>query len=526
MKRFLAFLLTTALMLTMTIPAFALKGGDGNDLETLLFEFSSEAKANALMGTDRFYGLTVDKTIVKPGSTSSVMLTRASKTAIVNGGQSPFSSWSGVNTDWSAYDGIKLHLYVSAKDATTTFTGKTARIILGANAVYNDSSNGNNNKDYWRYDLDISTLNNGWNVVEIPFTSFGSVIDGSTVSNKTLDDYKSEYKINSLTIINGTEGTYASTSKPFPWTLNLDSIYLTKNPVTYSYAVSSDSAILWEFNTEDSLLETNVGYASTKNKLSADYINVNAYDISAKYISYTGNRLQLKYPDTSIDEKEDNVYKYDYINFIILNSAETNKNFYCGIHWNAPAVAILLPGWNIVSIPIEDLFNGTTYGINNVTSANSRGGSSYSSNKGKTFNISDTASGAATTEVTSGTIFNFDMIWVSKTPAAVGTPDSNGSIVSQIPLTCTDTLVTDNGNGTSKASCKISSWPGERFVILFASYNADGSLNELTYVKDYDGGENKEKLYETSSITVPQGGKTKIMVWNGFNEIAPMTVSR
>ena len=86
-------------------------------------------------------------------------------------------------------------------------------------------------------------------------------------------------------------------------------------------------------------------------------------------------------------------------------------------------------------------------------------------------------------------------------------------------------IIGKSGNGKSKASCKVSNWPGERFVILFASYNADGSLCELTYVKDYDGSANTDKVYETSDITVPEGGKTKIMVWNGFGEISPMTVS-
>ena len=120
----------------------------------------------------------------------------------------------------------------------------------------------------------------------------------------------------------------------------------------------------------------------------------------------------------------------------------------------------------------------------------------------------------------SGIVYNFDMIWVSKTPAAVGDADNLGIIVSQVPLTCTDAVI--NSDGT--ASCKITNWPGERFVVIFATYNADGSLNSVDCVKDYDGGENKETVVNSSkALTIPEGGTTKVMVWNGFGEIAPMT---
>lgn len=517
MKRFLAFLLTTALVLTMGVTSFAIKGGDGNEYETVLFDFSTKTKASALIGSGRFYGIGVDETIVKKGSSSSVQLTQNASTAIVNGGQSPFSAWDGVITDWSTYDGIKINLYVSAKDNTTSFAGKTARIIFGANAVYNDSSDGNNNKDYWRYDLDIESLNTGWNEVEIPFASFGSVIDGSAVSNKSLADYKADYNINSLTILNGTEATKASSTSPFPWTLNLDSIMLTKNPAIHTYSVASDAAVLWEFNSADAVSAVSFATAANNPRMTVDTSYVNAYDVSAKLTTNGLRRLQI-YPANNAMQavNSDGDYLYDYINILVGNPSNETVGFGMGIHFSATAYATLDSGWNLVSFPIERLFR-----LNSSSSAGKR--AEYSDITKSAMQISNVSGGADDT--TSGIVYNFDMIWVSKTPAAVGSANNVGTIVNRLPLNMSDATVVDNGDGTSYATCKISNWPGERFVVIFASYEADGALHGLTFSKDYDGAENKDKIVNTPSIEVPQGGKTKIMVWNGFGEIAPMVTS-
>ena len=522
MKKIIAFLLMATLILTMGVPSFALKGGDSDEFENMLFNFTSTVRANSLIGSDRFYGLTVDENITAPGSTASVKLTSAGKTAIVNGAQSPISDWDNAISDWSEFDGIKLNLYVSEKNTETTFAGQTVRIILGAHGVYNDSSDGNNNKDYWRYDLNIANLDTGWNAVEVPFTSFNSVINGSAVSNKSFNDYKHEYPINSFTIINGTEGTFASASVPFPWELNLDSVLLTKAPVTYSYAVTSDAAVLWEFNTPEKVstaASLNAAATSGSPSMTVDKSFVNAYDMSATFTTSSKRRMQIKLdPNNIIQSKDENgAFVYDYINFLIGNPQDTDVIFGYGYYGKDQAVTLPANSWSLLSVKIDELFwNGN--------SQNGRTATKYADLSGVAFQMNDFAGGNNNAETT-GIKYNFDMIWISKAPAAVGTADEKGTILSQLPLSYTDAKVTDNGDGTAYASAKISNWPGERFVVIFASYTADNALHAVTLLKDYDGAQNSEQLVETSSIEISEGGRYKIMVWNGFGDILPMAPS-
>ena len=520
MKKLLTFLLVAALILSMGTTVFAIKGGDGELNEIKVFDFGNSASATALLGSERF-GTTssVDTSICAQGSSCSLKL-NPSTSHIATG--SILSSWGNIETDWSQYDNMKIKLYVSERNTQTNFANNYIRLLFGPNAYYNMQPE-DGTKVYFRYNIDVSALSVGWNEVTISFSDIQTVI-GSGQDSNSFDYWKSTYgsNIECFRINHGTESVTASGNSPFPYTLNIDSISLTKNTTAYSYDVASDSTVLWEFNSEDAITN-NVSYTSTTlAKLSADKTIVNAYDVSATFTTSTAKKclpLSLSsVPDTSSTEtvsdlikktdSESGEYLYDYLNILVGNPNGTDVTIGCQIHFSGTAQVTLPKGWSVVSIPIDGKLTS------GITSANSYHRSKISL---ATLKISENAGGANST--TDGIKYNFDMIWLSKAPAASGDA-VNGYYVSQTPLTCTDAVI--NSDGT--ASCKITNWPGERFVVIFATYNADGSLNSVDCVKDYDGGENKETVVNSSkALTIPEGGTTKVMVWNGFGEIAPMT---
>jgi len=493
MKRFLAFLLTTALILTSGISVFAIKGGDSDVSGTMAFEFNSASMINSLHYVERENASDPNAKLV-PSTEQTKSYGYSAKLTIAGAYGTKFFF---NNSAAAAFNDSSLN-YVNIQIYNAQSTQK--RLIF--NVTYNAAG-----RVY---------IQPGWNVVTLPVTS---CFNGG---NRSLSTSSYEQSGENATAFNIAEvaGTDAITSGDVYY---IDRIWLTESENdVQSYDIASDGAIIWNFNTTDAISAANSAVATaTCGTITADKAFVNAYDLSATFTTNTTRRMQIKLPNNNMQAKDENGnYLYDYINILVGNPQSVAVTFGCGINTTSANTQVTLPAnsWSLVSIKIDDLFLA---GNSNYK----RDGKNYGDSvEGIAFQMSDQVAGGNTTNA--GIKYNLDMIWVSKTPAAKSGTAVGTTLVSQNPLTCTDALVTDNGNGTAYASCKISNWPGERFVVIFASYNADGSLNGLTMTKDYDGDENKETLVTTSSISIPEGGSTKIMVWNGFAHNTPMTVSK
>lgn len=493
MKKFIAFLLTTALILTSGISVFAIKGGDSDVSGTMAFEFNSASMINSLHYVERDNVSDPNVKLV-PSTEQTKSYGYSAKLTIAGAYGTKFFF---NNSAAAAFNDSTLN-YVNIQIYNAQSTQK--RLIF--NVTYNAAG-----RVY---------LQPGWNVVTLPITSCFSGNSRST-STKSYEQYGEDATAFNIAEVAGTDAITAGD------VYYIDRIWLTATEEDIqSYSVSSDGAVIWEFNSTDAISTANSQVATaTCGTISADTGFVNAYDVSATFTTNTTRRMQIKLPNNNIQAKDSNGnYLYDYINILVGNPQSTSVTFGCGINTTSANTQVTLPAnsWSVVSIKIEDLFLAGNANYK-------RDGKNYADSvQGVAFQMSDQVAGGNTTN--GGIKYNLDMIWVSKNPAAKEGTTVGTTIISQIPLSITDSNVIDNNDGTSYASCKISNWPGERFVVIFASYDNDGSLNELTCVKDYDGNENKEKLVTTSAIKVPQGGKTKIMVWNGFGEIAPMTVSK
>ena len=469
MKKLLAFLLVAALILSMGTTVFAIKGGDGDLNGAIAFEFSSEAYINGLK-----YG-NADRTLKADSENANSYDVTA------------LYEFSDTQTQ------AQFHLTEQAVEAFSNSSLTYVNIL-----IRNAQDEAQNLYFYVTYNGNTKTsVAPGWSIVSIEKKYMLASNAGETGSYSTG---------NAFTITGGAAGQK----------FNIDKIWLTEeHPDNYSYAVSSDSAILWQFNSAEAVDDVSIANADCPT-LNVDYNNVNAYNVSATFTTNGVRKMQFKFENNTVQETDENGnYKYDYLNFLVGNlSSEDIIGFGCGINSFATAITSINPGWSVVSVPIDTLFRPST---SSATGKRNEYSNVYSS--GMALQMCDDKGGNGTNKI-SGIVYNFDMIWVSKTPAAVGDADNLGIIVSQVPLTCTDAVI--NSDGT--ASCKITNWPGERFVVIFATYNADGSLNSVDCVKDYDGGENKETVVNSSkALTIPEGGTTKVMVWNGFGEIAPMT---
>jgi len=493
MKKFIAFLLTTALIMTMGPASFALKGGDADVAGVMAFEFNSESAVSTLHYVNRDNAADPNVKLVASQEQTKSYAYSAKLTVVGAYGTKFFftdKAAEAFNDEAMKYVNIQIYNAQSTQ----------RRLIF--NVTYNASG-----RVY---------VQPGWNVVTLPVES---CFNGGT---RSLSTTSYEEKGDEATAFNIAEvaGTDAITAGDVYY---IDRIWLSATESSdITYNVSSDGAILWQFNNTDAVSAAaalNAAAASGSPSMTLDNSFVNAYDISASFTTSTKRRMQIKLDSKNIIQTKDENgnYVYDYINFIIGNPQNTDVTFGYGYYGNNQAVTLPANSWSLLSVKIDELFwNGN--------SQNGRTALKYSDLSGIAFQMNDSPGGNNNSS-TPGIKYNFDMIWVSKGAAAVGVADEKGTVLSQIPLTCTDAAVTDNGDGTAYASCKISNWPGERFVVIFASYTNDNALHAITLSKDYDGGQNIEKLVETASIEVPEGGKTKIMVWNGFGDISPMALS-
>lgn len=461
MKKILAFLLTTALILSMVPTVFAVKGGDGGFEGDVAYAFDSQEAINSI---EYFKTkLVVDSSVTKSYP---------------------------VSARYTVPDGDTVTQFRLTDNAVKAFNNPDNKYVNML--IYNAQSTSAKVYVYVTYNVsNATTLAPGWNTISV---TKDSCFYSGTAS----------------TVTTGGGLTIGESSPVAGNVYYIDTIWLSENKAGYySYDFDSDSKEMWQFNEVSAITDASL-YAAQDVKFTADTTNVNAYNISAKYTTNTRRRVQLKLKDNTLQEKDGDAWKYNYVNVLICNPSSTEVTFGCGVSGSSQ---VTLPvGWSVASFEIDKLFlvGNNTY---------KRGGSNYANGlTGTAFNLSEQPGG--NNPQTNGIVYNIDMIWASKTPAAIGTADANGSIVSQITLTCTDAVINSDG----MASCKITNWPGERFVVIFATYNADGSLNSINCVRDYDGDENKETVVNsTNALTVPEGGTTKVMVWNGFGEIAPMT---
>lgn len=487
MKKFIAFLLTTALIMTMGPASFALKGGDADVAGVMAFEFNSESAVSTLHYVNRDNAADPNVKLVASQEQTKSYAYSAKLTVVGAYGTKFFftdKAAEAFNDEAMKYVNIQIYNAQSTQ----------RRLIF--NVTYNASG-----RVY---------VQPGWNVVTLPVESCfnGGTRSLSTTSYEEKGELATAFNIAPVTTITAGDVFY------------VDRIWLSATDSSVeTYKVADDSSVLWEFNNSTAVDNVTIANANCPD-LMIDSSFVNAYNVSATFTTNGSRRMQMKFYDNKLQEvNSSGEYVYDYINFIIGNPSNEPVNFGCGVVSYGTALVTINPGWSIVSVPINNLFRP-------MSSSHAGKRTDYANvyTSGQSLQLCDDAGGNGLTGI-SGIKYNFDMIWLSKTPAAVGSADASGQIVSQKNLSCSDTAVIDNGDGTSYATCKISNWPGERFVVIFASYDADGALHGLTLSKDYDGAENKSKVINTSAIEVPQGGKTKIMVWNGFGEIAPMATS-